>query len=237
MTTEEFSNEFDTLISNYVNARGFGEGQSPLEFDEYEKSLFLTEAQEDLIRETYSGKNNVGDSFESSEEVRRYLDNLIKTNTLEKCKSENLGLSTISSFYRLPNDLWYITYESVTLESKDSSCIDNKNIVVTPVSQDEYFRIKENPFRQANTRRALRLDCGNNNVEIISTYPIKQYLIRYLCEPSPIILTDLPDELKINNLNTKTECLLNSAVHGLILERAVQKALTSRSFSTARKNV
>ena len=50
MTNEEFSNEFDALISSNAIAKPFGLGNTPLEFDEYEKSMFLTKAQETVIR-------------------------------------------------------------------------------------------------------------------------------------------------------------------------------------------
>jgi len=44
MTTAEFSHHFDTLIRAYDIPSGFG-GTAALSFDEYEKSLFLTNAQ------------------------------------------------------------------------------------------------------------------------------------------------------------------------------------------------
>jgi hypothetical protein len=48
MTTGEFSNEFDTLVSSYRRFRDFDHHEpiDTIEFDEYEKSFFLTEAQE-----------------------------------------------------------------------------------------------------------------------------------------------------------------------------------------------
>ena len=81
MTTEEFSNEFDTLLNSYSVIDRFGkEGNLPtIELDEYEKSVFLTKSQEEIIIDLYSGKNSFGDSFERTEEIRRYLSDLIKT--------------------------------------------------------------------------------------------------------------------------------------------------------------
>ena len=49
MTTEEFSNEFDTLLNSYSNTEGFGKTTNTIELDEYEKSVFLTKAQEDVV--------------------------------------------------------------------------------------------------------------------------------------------------------------------------------------------
>lgn len=46
MTTTEFSNEFDILIDSYRRFKDFDEKEvlDSLEFSEYEKSMFLTEA-------------------------------------------------------------------------------------------------------------------------------------------------------------------------------------------------
>ena len=50
MTNEEFSNEFDSLISSNSIIKPFGIDSTLLEFDEYEKSVFLTKAQESISR-------------------------------------------------------------------------------------------------------------------------------------------------------------------------------------------
>lgn len=44
MTTQEFSNEFDVLYNNIMSNQAPG-------LDEYEKSIFLTKAQEELVRD------------------------------------------------------------------------------------------------------------------------------------------------------------------------------------------
>ena len=52
MTRLEFSNQFDTLVSSYRRFRDF-DSKEPLdtiEFDELEKSQFLTKAQEEIIK-------------------------------------------------------------------------------------------------------------------------------------------------------------------------------------------
>lgn len=231
MTTEEFSNGFDTLINSYSSSEPSGLSQSPLSFDEYEKSIFLTKAQEEIVEGLYTGKA-LGDSFEDTEQLRRYLADLVKTVNLPCRKAPN-ELSANSVFAVLPEDCWFITYESVTLNG-ETPCIDGKEIQVIPVTQDEYHRIKGNPFRRPNSRKALRLDVDNTMVELISEEDIRSYLVRYLSRPEPIILLDLPDELSINNVKTQTECKLNPGIHRMILEVAVNAALRSRVPSTGK---
>lgn len=230
MNVEEFSNEFDTLLNSFANSAQFGNISNPvnIELDEYEKSIYLTKAQEEVIVQMYSGKNPLRDSFEKTEEIRRYLNTLIKTFTTSDKKEGYTGLSQNSIFFELPNDLWFITYESANLEDSALGCMDGKNIIIVPVTHDDYYNIVANPFRGANNRRALRLDLSERIVEIVSEYNISQYLVRYLSKPEPIILTDLPDNLSINEISIKTECKLNPVIHRAILEKAVQLALLSK---------
>lgn len=225
MTNLEFSNEFDTLVNSFSTSETFGKNESPLKFDEYEKSVFLTKAQESIVISLYNGKL-LGDSFEEKEEVRRYLDGLIKTTSIP------LAPTATAKVFTLPTNLMFITYETVTLNDTSAGCYNNKEILVTPVTQDEYFVTKENPFRGPNKRRALRLDAGDNKVEIVSKYNVSKYNVKYLSKPEPIILIKLPDALKINNTQVETECKLNSALHRPILEMAVSLALQSRNAGT-----
>lgn len=222
MTIQDFSNRFDTLINSYASSLSYGVSQSQLEFDEYEKSILLTTAQEQIVEEIYSG-TFTGDSMEKTEELRRELDCLVKTASPTLIGEESTGLSKNSVFYQLPEDVWVITYESIDLED-GAYCSGNNTIRVIPVRQDEWHRIKDNPFRQPNKRKAIRLDSGSKIAEIISKYSTSNYLIRYLRKPTPIVLVDL-DGLEINGVSEQTECELNAAFHNSILERAVQLGL------------
>lgn len=229
MSNEEFSNEFDILINSF---KLDNDGIS-LSFDEYEKSVFLTKAQDEIVEGLYTGKL-LGESFESSEQVRRYLAPLVITASLPCIKELNgvpiKGLSDKSVFAVLPNypnQVWFITYESVILNS-DCTCIDGREVQVIPVTQDEYHRVKRNPFRKPNSRKVLRLDINDSMVELISEEDIGSYLIRYISRPEPIILTTLPDILSISNETGEKECRLNPGTHRMILEVAVNMAIRSR---------
>ena len=93
MSTEEFSNEFDTLLSSYATEELFGKVPNTIELNEYEKSVFLTNAQEEVIIDAYNGKGDFINSYEKSEEIRRYLSSLVKTyTTKEKILEKNIIL-------------------------------------------------------------------------------------------------------------------------------------------------
>lgn len=220
MTIEEFSNEFDVLLKQQAASFGL---QGITALDEYEKSIFLTKAQEQIVISLYNGHNSQGISFEGSEELRRSLDSLIVTFETTEQLQNRVGLSSTSVFYTIPSEVWFLTYESAILT--DNKLQGNTvKVSVLPVTQDQYYRINRNPFRKSNQRRILRLDAGNHIVELISDYTISKYLIRYLRKPSPIILLPL-DNLSIDSINTITECELNPVIHRTILERAVTLAL------------
>ena len=49
MTTEEFSNEFDVLVQSFSRQNQYGDISTEIAFNEYEKSVFLTKAQEAIV--------------------------------------------------------------------------------------------------------------------------------------------------------------------------------------------
>ena len=233
MTIEEFSNGFDTLVSSYRRFKDFDKQEmlDSIEFDEYEKSLWLTKAQEEVVINLYNGKNAYGDSFESTEEIRRYLEGLVKTKVFSTADEvDGTGVSDNSVFFTLPDDLAFITMEQVVYGDNALGCYNGKRADVYPVTQDEYSRIRDNPFRGPTKYKVVRLDAGGNKVELVSKYGLQSYIVKYLAKPEPIILEDLPNALTINGYGSANECKLNTMLHQTILEKAVQMALMSKGI-------
>lgn len=229
MTNKEFSDGFSTLLNSF--------GITPnITLDEYEKSTFLTNAQEQLIIDIYSGRNVIyGKSFEQTEEIRRYLSNLVETYETSTKVTGKLGLSQDSVFFEIPQDTWFITYEVAFLKDSRLGCLDGIEASVVPLPQDDLYRAKDNPFRGPSKDRVLRLDIKSDLAELISKYNVDKYLMRYISQPTPIILVDLPDGLSINGVSTESECELNPVVHRAILERAVQLTIISKTQLTGNK--
>lgn len=229
MTNKEFSDGFSTLLNSF--------GITPnITLDEYEKSTFLTNAQEQLIIDIYSGRNIIyGKSFEQTEEIRRYLSNLVETYETSTKVTGKLGLSKDSVFFEIPQDTWFITYEVAFLKDSRLGCLDGIEASVVPLPQDDLYRAKDSPFRGPSKDRVLRLDIKSDLAELISKYNVDKYLMRYISQPTPIILVDLPDGLSINGVSTESECELNPVVHRAILERAVQLAIISKTQLTGNK--
>lgn len=237
MTTEEFSDAFDTLVNSAANVDSFGSIDSTLKFDEYEKSYFLTKAQEEVVRELYTGKNRFGESFEKTEELRRLLNDLIVTHKQPLSEENYNDLALTDKSYLVPifDNVMYIIYEAVRLKDDSLGCYSGTIINVQPITHDEYNKIKDNPFRGPTRYKALRLDTNDNQpencVEIISKYSCDEYIVRYIKKLNPIILVDLDDSnVSIDGKTEKQDCELNSILHEYILERAVDMALRTKSI-------
>ena len=222
MNIQEFSNSFDTLLQPYIAKESFSE-QNNLAFDEYEKSIFLTKAQEQIVLELYQ-------ELEQSEEVRKYLSNLIKTDNYVPVgeQDETLINNNFKSYkVEINNDILFMIYEQCTL-SDENNCINNKIVSVVPTIHDDLDKVLKNPFKSPNSRKVIRLDF-DNKIELISKYNISNYKVRYLKKPNPIILVVLEDNLSINNGDTKvSNGETNPILHERIVQRAVQLAVQSK---------
>lgn len=216
-TTTEWRTELDLLYNNILSDQAPG-------LNDYERSVILTQAQEEVVITLYSGRRL--EPFESTEEVTEYLSNLVKQVTLTTEKSGSEKISSDSHFYTLPSDLWFKTFEKAVIRDDSLDCKGTKEreVIVVPVTQDEYDRTVNNPFKWHNSRRVLSLTPTMFTTELISKYDIVKYIVRYLRKPNPIILSDLTNGLSINGETRQMTCELHSALHRTILERAVQIA-------------
>ena len=220
MDVQELSNLFDTLLQPYITKDNSGK-QNTLAFDEYEKSIFLTKAQEQIVLELYQ-------ELEQSEENRKYLSNLIKTGNYVPIgeQDETLINNTFKSYkVEIEDSVLFMIYEQCTL-SDDNNCINNKIVSVIPTIHDDLDKVLKNPFKSPNSRKVIRLDF-DNKIELISKYNISNYKIRYLKKPNPIILVKLED-LNIDKKQEVSNGETNPILHERIVQRAVQLAVQSK---------
>lgn len=218
MTLEEFSFEFDVMYNNITSSQAPG-------LSELEKSVFLTQAQEVLVKQYYKG--DLEQSFENTEEMTEYLNTLVSqavfsSNDIKPGKGILMNSSIKSTFFNLPPELMFITYESAILNDACNTS-STKDALVVPITQDEFYNVHKNPFRGPSKNRVLRL-LKANQVELISTKGVLQYLVRYIKYPKPIVLPGA-DEIKPysdypNGQNTE----LPESLHRNILLQAVALA-------------
>lgn len=216
MTLQELSVEFDILYNNISSNQAPG-------LSEYEKSVFLTQAMEAVILDLYNGTG--GDSFESTEELTRYLNTLVKSKSIpvtattkdnEPIFSDKTYQADLSNI----TDLWFIVYQSAT--------VNNNNVLAVPTTLDKVYKEMRNPFKQPNSDRVLVL-FQENKAFLLSNTETKptKYYIKYLSRPYPIILENI-GELKINgksyDANKTLSAIVPETIHRSILLRAIQLA-------------
>ena len=214
MTLEEFSFEFDVMYNNITSNQAPG-------LSELEKSVFLTQAQELLVKQYYKG--DLEQSFENTEETTQYLNSLVSQavygiNDVISGKGVLLNSNLKSSFFQMPEEAMFITYEAAEL-----NCTNGTDALVVPTTQDEFYNVHRNPFRGPSRNRVVRL-INNGTIELYSTSQVNKYLVRYIKYPDPIVLpgsdgvkpfSDYPQ-----GLNTK----LPESLHRNILMQAVALA-------------
>lgn len=237
MTTSEFSNAFDTLLSSYNTRAEFGEGASKREIvlDEYEKSVFLTQAQDIVIKAYFdSSTNSQGQGIDDS--TRRQVDFSSLITVASPSKMEAEEGQTLQSFddrgilYKLPSNILIMLNEKVKAG--------NRNYVVIPINYAEYDRLMSKAYGQPLKKQCWRLFQNVSGIDITSEIiptegvEVSDYRIRYIRRPRPIILTNLSlehqESLEIDGISSVTECELNPIVHMDILNKAVELALASK---------
>lgn len=228
MTTLEFSNEFDISYNSIASNDAPG-------LDLYEKSVYLTKAQLELVKNFFNSKGNkYQEGFEATTKRRDDLKELVTDYKGTTKVTTTTGINSNSQIFQAPSDIFLPLQESVKITSSDS-CLNNSVIDVKPITHDEYNVQKKNPFKQPNKNIAWRLDLSSINstkvVELISPYTISQYNLRYVKYPEPIVLTnlttDFPSEgLSIDGVSTSQTCKLSESLHRQIIDRAVELALS-----------
>jgi hypothetical protein len=235
MTTTEFSQEFDILYNNIKS-------QSAPGLDEYEKSVFLTKAQEELVKNYFNPTSNkLQQGFDGSEKRQVDFAELIKSTDIVASVPTPGTYESIdprAQVFLLPADVFIVTNEQVTLTDSVEST--TYQAVVKPIDYREFDRVMMKPYRNPVKRQCWRLMQSNvsavapNGQSIVSEIisktntTVTSYRIRYVKKPQPIILESIAaDGLSINGVSAKTECELNPIIHREILDRAVELAKVS----------
>lgn len=203
-TSEDWLNEFNLLYNNISSDQAPG-------LTEYEISVFLTQAQEALILDLYKGIT--GDSFETTEEVTRYLSSLVEKDEITITQTTGSNYEYTAS---LDDEVWFIVYQSSTITLGDNT----RDVIVVPTRHNELFKDLNNPFRGPNKNRVLVIS-DSDGITLYSKYPITKYYIKYLKRPTPIVLEN--SELPIGDIEDFSVEIPES-LHRQVLLRAVQMA-------------
>ena len=224
MTITEFSNEFDVLYNNITSNQAPG-------LDEYEKSVFLTKAQDEIVKAYFDPLGNkFQEGFDGSEKRQIDFSMLMKTANGTPATSPTINIHTGSNaaYYTLPSDiLLYINEVLVVTRGTQA----NTHLTVVPISYVEYNRLMSKPFKRPLKNQAWRLINNGDSHAYAELIPgpndtVTGYIVRYVSRPEPIILADLTGEqLSLGGgVTTAQTCKLDPILHEEILQRAVELA-------------
>lgn len=168
---------------------------------------YLSRYERDFIQDVYK------DGIDKNEDNKKKLGKLLSTASLT-------GASIVSyaTFYpnsyevAIPAGLLYTTNEraNITINS-----IPLTNILVKPMSYDEYNLNKENPFRKPTNKKCLRLEGLENHIIVVpSGATLDKVYIDYIKTPLGIDLNQ--------------DCELHENVHYNIIKGAVKLILGAK---------
>ena len=224
MTIQEFSNEFDVLYNNIMSNQAPG-------LDEYEKSVFLTKAQSEIIKNYFNPKGNkYQEGFDGSQKRQVDFSKLMKTYASSgTAPTPTSFFGNVTGAYKItwPDDVFVVVNEVVDVTKKGESR--EYRLQVVPIKYDEYLRVSSKPYKQPLKNQAWRIINGENDINLIvghlNSVSTNGYHIRYIKHPKPIILESLDGSgLSINNETDAMGCELDPEIHPEILQRAVELA-------------
>lgn len=232
MTTSDFKNQFDILYNNISSDQAPG-------LNDYDKSVFLTKAQEELVRLYFNPLTDPNNSGIDGSTLRQYdFSNLINVKELtpstlpEGFKQKDPR----SKVYSFPDEIYLVLDETLTYNNSDI-------LAVLPLSYQEYLRQMQKPYKFPPKRTVWRLlnqSSGTKYAELIGKYTDDYvYNIRYVVKPKPIILNDSEDTNfpAIEDSNEDSVGSLPEAAHHEILNRAVALAHAAWLSPTSQSNI
>lgn len=225
MTYRELSDQMDVLSNRFA----LGKNTSVVPFDEYEKSIFLTKAANEIVKELMP-------FYDRNEKIKKQLLSITRIfevgalqNTTNVPLSQRYKEDTL--VYEIPSDISYVVSES--LKSSTGAILKR----IKPLKDDEAYYTMESPFRSTTRPYAFRVglsieaaDITKEYAEIItnvSSSPVPKYHMKYLTVIPPFIVTEDLEDATVNGLSSlpagitiNDEAPL-SMLHEKILDRAI----------------
>ena len=188
MTIKEMSDSLDSLLNSYANQAVFGEesAKQDIVLDEYEKSLYLTQAQ-DIVLKSYFQRNTNGEGsgFDDSEKRQIDFSSLITVKTLtepetaedapmpfdergilfsmpkRQAKKKINGVETLVDVDGTTDVLFILNEQLITKVGEKPTTGEDKRqkkvYVVVPINYKEYDREMSKPYAQPLKKQAWRL--------------------------------------------------------------------------------
>lgn len=250
MDYKEFSRRFDVLYNNISS------NQAP-SLNGYEKSVFLTKAQEEIVKTYFFSSGEGLKGFDGNQ--KRQIDFSF---LLDECEGQydsdlSEGIHDPRAFtFKLPDvRILFIVNESLVFRSNNNLQAIKQ---VVPISWDEYQRLMQRPYKEPLKNQAWRLlvkgteDTNDNVVHradiIIRTSDIEEYsnstrsdlvskvdyCLRYVRRPKPIIVQNLSEYGVDSQRNPILKIDGESTARGCELDVSVHEEILQRAVELAR---
>lgn len=208
MTTEEMSNSLDTLLNSYNNQALFGDqtSRADIALDEYEKSLFLTQAQDAIVKNYFLPKTDpTASGFDGDERRQVDFSSLVTVTKPSISSNQSSIFDHRGIIYTLPKNLLLMLNEAFI--------VDGKRYVVKPISYRDYDRIMSKPYAQPLKKQCWRIFQNQNSEydiesEIVPIQHVrdnltstKTYLMRVVT-PTSTVITSYDIDESVNKLQT-----------------------------------
>ena len=149
MTNSEFSNEFDVLYQNITSNQAPG-------LDEYEKSVFLSKAQDEIVKSYFDPKTNKPqEGFDGSEKRQIDFSMLIVTEAVHEATVSPTPLFPLqhTKLFNIPDRILMFINESLAVERDGVPTY----LTVVPLDYKEYNRLMSKPYKRPLKNQAWRI--------------------------------------------------------------------------------
>lgn len=200
MTYRELSDMMDVLSNRFA----LGKNTGVVPFDEYEKSVFLTKAANEIVKEMMP-------FYDRNEKIKKQLlpiTRIFEVGTLQSTTTVPLSsrYKDGTLVYEIPSDIMYVVSESL----KGSTGAILKRI--KPLKDDEAYYTLESPFRVTTRSYAYRVGLSMSESNIVKEYseiitnvsssPVPKYHMKYLTVIPPFIVTENLEDATISGLGS-----------------------------------
>lgn len=201
MDRQEFSYRFDILYNNISSNAAPG-------INEYEKSVFLTKAQDEIVKNYFNARGNkYREGFEETEKRKMDFSNILVVKYYDKgqdvtADAKGKGIVPFHKkgiLYEWPDDLLFVADETVVTDQ-------DITLSVVPMDNINYMRLMSKPYQYPTRSQCWRMvhtipnalrnmTTGSKTfyTELVTSLNIETYTLRYVKQPYPIILCTIGD--------------------------------------------
>jgi hypothetical protein len=229
MNTAEFSKEFDIRF-NFVNSN------LAFSVNDYEKSVYLTRAQEEILSNYFNPKGNkYQEGFDGNEKRDIDFSSIIDIAEASAIKAGVTPFADNGLVFEINGNVLYLLNEKFEYNIVTSPSASSKKTSVIPLKWKDFQRILTKAYKSPPKRQTWRFIRSNDTsggngtgklvVELIPKSDLSgtdyKYTVRYVKKPQPIVVGSL-GSLSVNGVSTISECILPTEIHDEILNRAIE---------------